>query len=92
MEELEQHDVEQRVQELGDMPIEVHRALVCGLIGHSRIKLPLPGRLVCARCEFESASSPGDVIVGDYSVENMQRAEALTWQDTMLTPNPLPAL
>lgn len=89
MEQIEQQDVERRIE---GHPEVVQKAIACSMVGHSRIKLPAAGRLVCARCEFESASSPGDVIVGDYSVENMQRAEGLLWQDTMLTPNPLPAL
>ena len=80
------------------LPPETQKAIVCALVGHSRIQAYCFGYWSCGRCEEQV----GDSLGGSYNAEgcvivrhlgnSCQRCRenyaALTWKDTFMAPDP----
>src|SRR6185503_1499613 len=72
------------------------KAVVCALVGHSRIQDHCFGYYTCARC----GAQLGDALGGVYSAANRavvvghdcpvcrENAKELTWRDTLMAPDP----
>lgn len=71
------------------------KAVICALIGHSRIITQCFGYIHCARCEAQI----GDTLAGAFDVKSRvvlyhdcevcrEAAEKLTWKDRLLVPDP----
>jgi hypothetical protein len=91
-EQMEQSEIEDRIKGLEP---DKAKAVVCALIGHSRIVTTCFGYIHCARCEAQIGDSLGgssttrdNVIVGhacDKCHENFAQCD---WRDTFMTPDP----
>ena len=72
------------------------KAVVCALVGHSRIQTHCFGYYYCARCDAQVGDALGSVysgatkavVVGHNCATCRKNAKALTWCDMMLAPNP----
>jgi hypothetical protein len=88
--EFSEADVRARVEGLSD---EQRNAVVCGLVGHSRIQTACFGYVYCARCEAQLGDTLGGVydtsqiVIKDHDCDIcVKNAESLTWKDTLFTP------
>lgn len=90
--EITLEEVQDRIKGL---PSETQRAVVCALVGHSRIKDTGFGYVYCGRCEAEV----GDTLVAAYSIKedvmighNCETCrlnyQSLTWRDTFMAKDP----
>lgn len=90
---LTQSDVEARIRGLDE---ESARRVVCALVGHSRIQTHCFGYYYCARCGEQVGDTLGSVydgarlavVVGHDCNLCRENAKALTWRDSMLSPEP----
>ena len=90
---MSQAEVKRRTKGLG--PADA-KAVVCALVGHSRIQTHCFGYYYCARCEAQVGDSLGSaysaastvVIVGHNCKMCRKNAKRLTWRDRMLSPKP----
>lgn len=94
--ELTQAEVERRI---AGLDVETSKRTVCALAGHSRIQTTCFGYYYCGRCGTQVGDSLGSiypqaesvVIVGHDCDVCRKNAEALTWKDTLMGPDPFPA-
>lgn len=89
---MNQDEVEKRIQ--GLQP-EQATAVVCALIGHSRIVTTCMGYVHCARCNAQigdtlagASSTQSNVIVGHDCPTCRENIKTCTWVDTFMTPDP----
>lgn len=80
------------------LPPDKARAVVCALIGHSRIVHTCMGYIYCARCEAQIGDSLGgasntkdNVIVGHDCEVCRENFKGFDWRDTFMTPDPFDA-
>lgn len=85
---MTQDDVVNRIEGLD---VETARAVVCALIGHSRVLSFFFGYLNCARCRAQvgdtlgGASDAKDNVLVDHDCDVCRKnAKLLTWKDTFL--------
>ena len=91
--EITREQVEARIDGLDE---DTQKHVVCALVGHSRIQEVCFGYYSCARCGTQVGDSlasvyPGAetaVVVGHNCPTCRRNAEALTWRDTFLAPDP----
>jgi len=91
--ELSQREVEKRIRGLDP---DNQKAVVCALIGHSRIQEYCFGYFTCARCGAHLGDSLGGCypaaeavgLVGHACDTCRENAKSLTWRDTFMTPDP----
>lgn len=74
---------------------ETQKAVVCALVGHSRIKSTAMWYWYCGRCEAQVGDSLAgiyegteDVVIGHDCKTCWNNYGKLTWRDTFLAPNP----
>lgn len=91
---ITQDEVMKRIEGLD---ADTQRSMVCAMVGHSRIITTCFGYVYCARCEAQVGDTLAGakdlreaVIVGHACPTCHENAKALTWQDTLLTPEPFP--
>lgn len=89
---MDQKEVESRIE--GLQP-EQAKAVVCALIGHSRIVTTCFGYIYCARCDAQIGDSLGgasttkdNVIVGHACPICEANFVKCDWHDTFMTPDP----
>jgi len=83
---------------VADLGAETQMRMVCALVGHSRIQTTFFGYYYCGRCgeqvgDAMASSYPAAktaVIVGHGCATCRKNAQTLTWQDTLLSPDPFP--
>lgn len=85
-------EVEHRISGL---PEEQQKAVVCALVGHSRIQTICFGYFYCGRCGSQVGDSwgatyraEGVVIVGHNCDKCRANYENVTWRDTFLAVDP----
>ena len=91
--EMTRSEVRKRVSGL---PTERRNAVVCGLIGHSRIQEFCFGYFTCGRCGAQVGDSLASsysgaetaVIVGHKCEQCVQNAKTLTWRDRLYVADP----
>ena len=71
------------------------KAIICVLLGHSRIITQCFGYIHCARCEAQIGDTLGGVfdaktcVILYHDCETCREAaKSLTWRDRLLVPNP----
>lgn len=95
MPKITKSDLLQKLEALGDLDEHRRNAIVCGLIGHSKIQRYFLGYYSCARC----GASLGDAIGGCYDGSNVvivghdcykchDNYKKLTWRDKIFCPDP----
>jgi hypothetical protein len=82
-------------RQLKGIPKEKHAAVVCALIGHSRIHTSCFGYKYCSRCDAQVGDSLGGVYSGENTVivghncdtcrENYKKMD---WRDKFMAPDP----
>lgn len=89
----------QKMEALGNITEEQRNAIVCSLIGHSRIQEYCFGYYTCARC----GAQVGDSLAGYYSAAEetvivghncstcQKNYKKLGWKDKIFCPNPFVA-
>jgi hypothetical protein len=83
---------------LAGVPKDRQGAVVCALIGHSRIVTGCFGYVHCARCEAQIADQLGgsyggaaeSVRVGHNCATCRKNYRGMDWRDKFLAPNPFP--
>jgi ribosomal protein S27E len=92
---MDQKEVESRIQGLKP---EQAKAVVCALVGHSRIVDTCMGYIHCARCGEQvgdslggSGSTKENVIVGHACPTCRENFSKCDWRDTFMTPDPFDA-
>lgn len=91
--EITQEEVEKRLHGLNE---DQQKAVVCALVGHSRIQTYCFGYYNCARCGEQVGDSLASVydgakeavVVGHDCKTCRKNAKKLTWRDTLLAPDP----
>ena len=85
-------EVEQRI---AGLDVDTAKAVICALTRHSQIQTHCFGYYSCGRCEAQVGDSLGGsyvpkraVIVGHNCETCRENAAALTWEDTLMTPDP----
>ena len=71
-------------------------AIVCALVGHSRIQTAFFGYYNCGRCGAQVGDSLGGVypgaetavVIGHACDTCRENAKSLTWRDTLYAPDP----
>lgn len=78
-------------QRIKGLPTEQAKAVVCALVGHSRIQTTCFGYFYCARCDAQVGDTLGSVydasrvvIVGHDCKTCRENATSLSWTDTLL--------
>lgn len=89
---MDKTEIEKRIEGLD---VDKVKAVVCALVGHSRIVTTCFGYIYCARCEAQTGDALGgasstkeNVIVGhdcDVCRTNFAKCD---WRDTFMTPDP----
>ena len=82
-----------------DLNLEQKKAVICALVGHSRIQTTCFGYFSCARCGEQigdtlGGSYPGAetaVIVGHDCETCRTNMKMLTWRDKFMAPDPFAA-
>lgn len=89
---MDQKEIESRVQGLPD---DKAKAVICALVGHSRIVHTCMGYIYCARCDAQigdslaGASTAADnVIVGHACDKCRENFAKCNWRDTLMAPDP----
>lgn len=90
---MTQREVRSRIKGLDD---DTAKAMVCALVGHSRIQTQCFGYYNCARCGQQVGDTLGSVypgaekavVVGHNCEACRENAKALAWRDTLLAPDP----
>jgi hypothetical protein len=88
---ITQGDVLERIKGLS---VETQKAIVCALVGHSRIVQSCFGQITCARCD----AILGDTLAGCYDLKDRvivghncphcrEVYATLTWRDKLLAPS-----
>lgn len=85
-----------RVKAMGKMDKEKRNAVVCALIGHSRIQSTCFGYYHCGRCDAQVGDTLGSVYVGAEKAvvigHNCKTCranyKACGWQDKLYVPDP----
>lgn len=80
----------------GDISEEQKKAMVCALVGHSRIQTRCFGYYYCARCSAQVGDTLAsvydgakDAVVVGHNCETCQRNYATTtWRDRFMAPDP----
>lgn len=92
---MTEEEVMERIKGLDD---EKARAVVCALVGHSRIQSYCFGYFNCARCEEQVGDNLGgiydgskSVIVGHDCPTCRANFDQLGWEHKLLTPDPFKA-
>lgn len=78
-----------------DLTEKQRKAVVCAIVGHSRIVTTCLGEVYCGRCEAKI----GDTIMGMFDLRNVvisghkcpiceTNYKSLTWQDLLYAPDP----
>src|SRR3990167_7830953 len=85
-------EVEQRI---AGLDVDTAKAVICALTRHSQIQTHCFGYYSCGRCEAQVGDSLGGsyvpkraVIVGHNCETCRENAAALTWEDTLMAPDP----
>lgn len=83
---------------LKGLDAEKQKRVLCGLVGHSKIVTMFWGYVYCGRCgeqvgdKLASSFDTGKSVVVGHNCDTCQsNFKALTWQDTMLAPDPFKA-
>ena len=91
---LTKKDVRARIQGL---PEDTTKAMICALVGHSRIQTTCFGYYYCGRCDAQvgdtlasTYDARGVVIVGHDCEVCRKHAKTLTWRDTWKARDPFP--
>jgi hypothetical protein len=86
-------------ERISGLPEAIAKAIVCAMVGHSRIQTACFGYYNCGRC-FEQvgdtlgSSYPGAklaVVIGHDCETCRENAKTLTWRDTFMAPDPFKA-
>ncbi len=87
-----------KLKAMGPMPTEKRNAVVCALVGHSRIQEYCFGYFTCGRCGAQVGDSLGSVydttkvvIVGHDCPTCRANFAAGDWRDTLYAKSPFPA-
>ena len=88
--------LEQVQERIRGLPSSQQRAVVCALVGHSRIQTQFWGYYYCARCEEQVGDALGSsypeaanvVVVGHNCETCRANRDKLSWRDTFMAPEP----
>ncbi len=92
---MTQEELMGKLAALGDLSNEKRNAVVCALLGHSKIQTHCWGYFSCARC----GEQVGDSLAGAYKADKVvvvghncktcrENFAALPWEDILFTPDP----
>lgn len=87
-----------KLRAMGKLDKEKRNAVVCALIGHSRVQSTCFGYYYCGRCEAQVGDTLGSVysgaeqavVIGHNCPKCRANYKALTWKDKLFAPNPFP--
>lgn len=87
-----------RLKALGPVDAQTRNAVVCAMVGHSKIQTACFGYYTCGRCGAQVGDSLGGVypgaesavVIGHNCDKCRQNFKACTWKDLVFAPNPFP--
>ena len=92
MADMTKAEVKQRI---AGLPASSQGAVVCALVGHSRIQEYCFGYFTCARCDAQVGDALASVydgskvvVIGHDCDVCQENAKTLTWKDTFKAPKP----